>query len=172
MMARLDGLADPVPRYVELITAASAQIADLLDQLGLVARIEADRWEPALRSVDSLELARAAAGTVVSGTVTVEGTGAAVLVEPEPASRSLASLLGAALRHGGLQRAELRVSAGAFVLSPVAPELAPVLTGQDLRDLGSTVAVRVVAALGGSVAVEAEALRVSLPLADPSRAIS
>jgi signal transduction histidine kinase len=39
----------PADRYVEMIEAASDQMAELLDELALAARIEAGRYEPALR---------------------------------------------------------------------------------------------------------------------------
>ena len=40
---------------------------------------------------------------------------------------------------------------------------APVVLGQELRDLGAAVAVRVVEALGGSVDLDGETLTVRLP---------
>nr|MBA2614256.1 two-component sensor histidine kinase [Actinomycetota bacterium] len=50
-------LTDPAPRYVEMIEVASQQLAELVDELSLVARIEAGLFEPRLESVDSLGLA-------------------------------------------------------------------------------------------------------------------
>src|SRR5919112_6522853 len=44
-------------RFVGMIEAASEQMTDLLDQLGVLARIESDRYEPALVEADTLELA-------------------------------------------------------------------------------------------------------------------
>jgi hypothetical protein len=49
-----------------------------------------------------------------------------------------------------------------LVLSPVTPASAPVLLGQDLRDLGAAVAVRVVEARGGAVAVAGDTLTIRL----------
>src|SRR5436190_4533442 len=60
-LSRTGSLGDPGTRYVEMIEAAAAQIAELLDELGIAARIESGRYEPALRDADTLELAQAAA---------------------------------------------------------------------------------------------------------------
>jgi hypothetical protein len=48
-------------------------------------------------------------------------------------------------------------------LAPVTASSAPVVLGEDLRDLGAAVAVRVVHALGGSVELEGETLTITLP---------
>ena len=42
------------------------------------------------------------------------------------------------------------------------PASAPVLLGEDLRDLGAAVAVRVLRAQGGSVELEGETLHIGL----------
>jgi len=47
-------------------------------------------------------------------------------------------------------------------LSPVTPASAPVVLGEDLRDLGAAVAVRLVRQLGGSVAVTGETVEIRL----------
>jgi signal transduction histidine kinase len=54
-------LEPPNDRYVEMIEAASAQLAELLDELSLAARIADGRYDPVLRAADTLELAQAAA---------------------------------------------------------------------------------------------------------------
>ena len=92
-------LADPAPRYVEMIEAASTQLGELLEQLALVTRIEEGRYEPNLREVDSLELVRAAAAEVEEES-SVEGAGASVRVDEEPTRRALGR---ATRRHGGLE---------------------------------------------------------------------
>jgi signal transduction histidine kinase len=162
-LERTGELAEPAARYVEMITAASAQIAELVDELGLAARIEAGRYEPVLRGVDSLELARAAAARIDDERVSVAGEGASVQVEPEATERAVAALAQCALRHGGLEHVDLTVSGGELAVAPITPASAPVVLGEDLRDLGAAVAVRLLGALGGSVAVEAEVLRIRLP---------
>ena len=47
-LQRIDGLGEPAGRYVEMIQAASEQIAELLEELGLVARLEAGKYAPSL----------------------------------------------------------------------------------------------------------------------------
>ena len=72
-LERVVELEPPADRYVEMIGAASAQMAELLDELSLAARIEAGRYDPALRETDTLQLARNAQerleGVQVSGDV-------------------------------------------------------------------------------------------------------
>jgi hypothetical protein len=57
----------------------------------------------------------------------------------------------------------VRVDGRRVDVSPITPASAPVVLGEDLRDLGAAVAVRLVRTLGGSVAVEGETLHVTLP---------
>jgi signal transduction histidine kinase len=156
---------DQLARYLGMIDAASGQLADLLEELALAARIEAGHWEPLLAEVDSLELARAAAQPLDG--VEVSGTGAQVGVDEEAAGRAVRALVHCALRHGGLERADLRADGTSLVVAPVDSQTAAICLGHELRDLGAAVAVRVVDALGGSVEEEGEgeALRVRLPLA-------
>jgi signal transduction histidine kinase len=146
-----------------MITAASEQIGDLVDELGLAARIEGGRYEPVLREVDSLELASSAAERLDAERVSVGGEGAQVRVEPEATERAVSALARCALRHGGLEHVDLAVSGNELTVTPITPASAPVVLGADLRDLGAAVAVRLVEALGGSVAVEGETLRIRLP---------
>src|SRR6266536_3369917 len=60
-LMRTAELAPPTDRYVEMIGQASAQMAELLDELALVARSEARRYEPARRDADTLARAHGAA---------------------------------------------------------------------------------------------------------------
>lgn len=152
-------------RYLELIDAGATQLGELLEDLALAARIEGGRYEPLLRAADALELARAAAERTSDGAVDVRGAGGEVLVEPEAAIRALAHLARCALRHGALERVELTAAGSNLALAPVGPEVAPILLGDNLRDLGAAVGVRVIAAFGGSVVVAAEAAEISLPSA-------
>jgi hypothetical protein len=48
-------------------------------------------------------------------------------------------------------------------ITPITPASAPVVLGEDLRDLGAAVAVLLVRTLGGSVDLDGETLRVCLP---------
>ena len=134
-----------------------------MGELGTAARIEGGRYDPSLQSVDTLELAHAAAEQLGEERVRVSGDGAEVHVDPEPTERGIAALAQAALRHGGLDEVELRVDATALALSPVTASSAPVVLGDELRDLGAAVAVRVVRALGGSIDLDGETLTVRLP---------
>lgn len=163
VLTRTDDLPDPLPRYLGMMATASEQMAALLDDLGLVARIEGGRWEPVPREVDTLELARAAAARVTGAEVEVAGTGARTTLDPDVAERALASLAQGAVRHGGLDRLVLAVDGPVVRLSPVTPDAAPVVMAENVRDLGAAVAGRVVAALGGSTALDGDVLEVRLP---------
>ena len=158
-------LEEPAARYAAMIGQASRELAELIDELALAARIDGGRYDPVLRETDSLELARAAAERLGEDRVVVSGTGATVRVDPEPATRSLAALAQSALRHGGLEIAELAVVGPAVRLFPVTRAAAPVVLGEQLRDLGAGVAVRHLRALGATLELEAETLVVSLPVA-------
>ena len=162
-LARLDGLAPPADRYVEMMIAASGEMGELLDGLGIIARIEAGRYEPAAVPADSLELARAAAARLGEERVEVSGDGGDVAVEPEPAQQAVYGLVRCALRHGGLDRVTVEVAGPELRVSPITEDAAPIVTAQDLRDLGAAVGLRVVDALGGSTVLEATTLVVRLP---------
>ena len=159
---RQNEIGQPADRYVEMIQAASGQIADILDDLGLAARIEAGRFSPNLAEADTLELAEAAAG-LVGEKVAAGGTGAAVQVDREPTERALAALARCALRHGGLEQVELTADGASVAISPVLPNVVPIILGEDLKDLGAAAAGRLVESLGGSLAIEGERLVVRLP---------
>jgi signal transduction histidine kinase len=161
-LTRTVELAAPADRYVEMIEEASAQMAELLDELSLVARIEAGRYEPALRDADTLALARAAAERLGAERVHVSGDGATVATDVEAVDRGVSALVQAALRHGGLEQVDVLVRGRELDVSPIGDASAPVVLGQDLRDLGSAVAVQVVEHLGGSVAVADGTLTVRL----------
>jgi len=155
-------IEDPARRYLGMIDMASEQLAELIDELALVARIEAGRYDPVPAEADTLELARAAAALLGEEGVAVRGEGAQVSIDREATERAVAALSRCALRHGGLERVELTVRGAELELAPITPASAPVLIGEDLRDFGAAVAVRLLAAQGGSVAVEGETLRIVL----------
>ena len=161
-LARGGGLEPPADRYVEMIDAASAQLAELIEELSLAARIESDRYDPTLRERDTLELAQAAAARLDEERVHVTGTGADVETDTDAVERGLAALFQSALRHGGLDSVEVAVDGAAIRLSRVTPASAPVVLGEDLRDLGAAVAVRLLRRLGGSVGVDGETLTIRL----------
>ena len=161
-LQRTTELAPPADRYVEMIGAASRQIAELIDELSLAARIEGDRYEPVLRDVDSLELARGAAERLGADRVHVSGEGAVVQADVEALDRGVAALVQAALRHGGLDEVAVVVRGAEIEVSPVTESSAPVVLGRDLRDLGAAVAVRAIEALDGSVSVSGPTLTIRL----------
>ena len=161
-LARGGGLEPPADRYVEMIDAASAQLAELLDELSLAARIESGRYDPTIREADTLELAQAAAGRLEEERVLVSGSGAALETDAEAVERGLAALFQSALRHGGLDSVTVEVDGLEIRLGRVTAASAPVVLGEDLRDLGAAVAARLVARLGGSLSVEGETLTIRL----------
>lgn len=162
-LARLDDLGDPASRYVSMIDQASAQLGELLDELSLIARIEAKRYDPALLEIDTRELADAATESLGADRVGVSGPGGLVRVDVAATRRGVAALAQAALRHGGQERVELEASGSRISISPVTRAAQPVLLAQELRDLGAATAVTLIRALGGSVAAEDGTLTVELP---------
>lgn len=162
-LARTVALAPPADRYLEMIEAASRQIDELLDELSLAARIESGRYEPALRETDTRALADGAAGRLGEDRVRVSGEGAAVETDVVAVDRGLSALIQSVLRHGGLDDVEVAVRGREIEVTPVMEASAPVVLGEDLRDLGAAVAVRVIERLGGSVSVSGRTLTVRLP---------
>jgi signal transduction histidine kinase len=161
-LARTVELAPPADRYVEMIEAASRQMAELLDELSLVARIEAGRYDPVLREADTLELARSAAERLGDDRVHVSGEGATIETDLAAVDRGVSALVQSVLRHGGLDEVDVTVRGKEIEVTPVTDASAPVVLGQDLRDLGAAVAVRLIETLGGSVSVSERTLTIRL----------
>jgi len=145
--ARLAGMAD----------AAAEEMAFLLDQLGLAARIAGGRYEPHRRDADTLELAASP-----DERVTVVGEGETVSTDVNAVSGALHGLALAALRHGDLARVTWSVAGRTLVLAPVPERAGAIVEGSSPHELGALVARMVLEALGGSVALDGEALRVEL----------
>ncbi len=162
-LARLDDIAPPADRYIEMMLSASAELSELLDSLGLLARIEGGRYDPTPIESDSLQLARAAAGRLGDGRTDVVGKGGAVSIDPEPAQQAVYGLALCALRHGGLERVRIAADGPELRIDPVVSGAAPIVMAEDPRDLGAAVGRRVVDALGGSTELEGETLVVRLP---------
>jgi signal transduction histidine kinase len=156
-------LGEPSDRYVEMIQAASTELGELLDELTLVARIQSGRFEGHREETDSLELARTAATELSEERLVVTGEGATVLVPREETSRALARLGKAAARHGGCDSVTLDVRGAELELAPVSRSAAPVVLGEELRELSAAAAVALIEALGGSLRVEDERLLIRLP---------
>src|SRR5438105_2954226 len=161
-LERVTELAPPADRYVEMIGKASAEMAELLDELSLAARIESGSYEPGLRDADTLALAHAAREQLGADRVHVSGEGATVSTDVEAVERGVSALIQAALRHGGLDEVNVVVRGSVIEVSPVTAASAPVVLGQELRDLGAAVAVRVIERLGGAVSVDGDTLTISL----------
>jgi signal transduction histidine kinase len=156
-------LGSPQDQYVAMMVAASDQLGELLDDLGLLARIESERWEPNLQEVDSLELARSAAESLEGASAF--GSGSTVRVDVEAAERALHALARCALRHGSLDAIGIEADGRDISVRPVTPAAAPVLMRETLRDFGAAVAARVLASLGASVELADDRLVVRLPAA-------
>jgi signal transduction histidine kinase len=156
-LTRMEQSDERTGRYLGMIEEASQQMTELLDELGAAARIEAGRWEPALREVDTAELARMDDERVV-----VEGQGEAIETDVDAVQAALASLAAAALRHGPVEEVRWSVTGRELSLAPVTPAAAPIVTGEEVRGLGSLVAVSVIRALGGSLELAGDTLRVRL----------
>ena len=161
-LQQTEELGQPADRYVEMIQAASGQLSELLDDLGLVARLEDDRYAPSLVEADTLELVQAAVSRLGEKAVG-SGSGAVVRIDRDHVERGVAALALCALRHGGLERVELTADGSSVWIEPVIPSAAAIVLSEDLKDLAAAAARRVVEALGGSLTLEAERLQVRLP---------
>jgi signal transduction histidine kinase len=150
-------LSDRNVRFVGMMEQASEQMTRLLDDLGAAARIAGGRFEPALREAGTLELASS-----TEDQIDASGEGAMIETEVEAVQRALESLALAALRYGPVDRVTWDVHGRELVLSPVLPDAGPVVLGDEQRDLGALVGRMVIEALGGSLALEGEQLRVRL----------
>jgi signal transduction histidine kinase len=148
-----------------MIIAAAAQLDELLDELSLYARIEGGRYDPNIQETNSAAIAEACVVRLGADRVHVRGEGTTVLADVPAVERGVSALVQSALRHGGLDEVELRVSGSGLEVEPVTEAAAPVVLAQDLRDLGAAVGVRVIETLGGSVGLDGRVLRISLPAA-------
>jgi signal transduction histidine kinase len=160
-LERLEELGEPADRYVEMIVAGAKQMADLLEDLALVARIQDGRYEAQLVDGDTRELVEVAAARIGERGVAA-GEGAVVRIDREPTERALAALALCAARHGGVDTVELRAEGVEIAIGPVTEAAAPVILGQELKDLGALVAIRFLEAVGGSLELEGETLRIRL----------
>jgi signal transduction histidine kinase len=154
-LVRQEGLDERTVRWLSLIDEASDEVVQLLDLLSLAARIRGGRYEPVTQVVDSLLLAQRAVPEAT-------GAGTAVTVDTEAVVRGLAGLVRAASRHGGVE-VGLSVDGTRLAVEPVVAAAAPIVLGDELKDLGAAVAVMLVRALGGSVELDGERLWVVLP---------
>jgi signal transduction histidine kinase len=156
-LTRGEDLDERTTRFLGMIEEASEQMTEMLDEVGTAARIAGGRWEPALREADTREL-------VASDDERIEanGRGETIETEIETVARGLRALAIAAVRHGPVERVTWHVNGRELELSPITEAAAPVVTGQDVRDLGSLVARLAIEELGGSLELDGETLRVRL----------
>jgi signal transduction histidine kinase len=161
-LTRTVDLQAPADRYVEMIEAASAQMAELLDELSLAARIESRRYDPGLREADTFALAEGAAERLGEDRVKISGEGTTITTDVDGIDRGVSALIQAALRHGGLDEVEVVVRGAVIDVSPITDSSAAVVLGQELRDLGAAVAVQLIEFLGGAVDVEDGTLTIAL----------
>lgn len=156
-LTRAEGLDERTMRFLGMIEEASEQLTDLLDVLGVAARIEGGRWEPVLREADTRELASSEDERVAA-----RGEGEPIQTDPEVVGRALQALGVAASRFGPAEQVTWHVRGRVLELAPVTADAAPVVTGESIRDLGSMVARLVIEELGGSLELDGETLRVRL----------
>jgi signal transduction histidine kinase len=158
-----DALEEPALGWLRLVEEAAAELGDLIDQLSLLARIEAGSYEPLRQPVSTERLAQQAQAAL--GRLELAGAGERVLVDERAAQRAVTAFARCLLRHGELERARLELRGPLLAFSPVDGSTAAVLLGEDLRDLQAAIGVRIVRALGGEAVHADGELRVSLPAA-------
>jgi signal transduction histidine kinase len=162
-LLRMGDLDEQRLRYLTLIEAAALQLGEIIDDLGVVARIEGGRFEPAGEPVDSLDLVTMAAQQLGNGSMRVTGSGAAVHLDRELGVRAVCSMVTAARRHGGVETVDVTVDGAGVELSPVSAETADIVRGDDLRDLAAAVGRRSLEAQGATVTARDGALLIALP---------
>jgi len=157
MLIRQGDLGTSEAQLAVMIDGAAEEMASLLDQLGLAARITSGRYEPLLQDTDTLKLAASPDERVI-----VTGHGEAVSTDAGAVSGALAGLAAAALRHGRLATVTWTVTGRTLVLSPLPDGVSAVLEGPSARDLSALVARLVIESLGGRLELDGEMLRVEL----------
>jgi hypothetical protein len=110
-----------------------------------------------VREIDTLELARSD-----DARIEARGDGATIETEVDALRRALHSLAIAASRFGPADRVTWTVAQRRLELAPITPAAAAVVTGEELRDLGSLVARLVIEELGGSLELDDDRLVVRL----------
>jgi signal transduction histidine kinase len=155
-------LGDRAGRYVELMEAAAQQMRELLDDVALLARIEAGTYEPTRVERSTGDLADTAAEQAGDGVTAATVLSTPIEVDAAAVSRALASLARASLRHGDVPAVTIRADGRTFRVGPVDGAAAPVVLARTPVDLGAAVARRVLAAAGARVELEGADLVVRL----------
>src|SRR3954451_7545307 len=109
-LARNEDLDETTARYVGMIDAAAGQLAELIDDLSVSARLAGDRYDPPLRAVDTLELARSAAERLGEERVLVSGEAAELELGVESWELAVVTLARCALLPGSFEDVQLKVA--------------------------------------------------------------
>lgn len=162
-LGRDDSLSPQQRKYVAMIESATAQLDELVAELSLVARITAGRYQPRLEEGDSLAVARYAEEHLGADRVLLSGPGGHCVIDREPVERAVSALIQATLRHGAQETVTVVADGPQITAERVTKIAAPVVLGQEIRDLGAAAGVRLIEFLGGAVTVEGERLVITLP---------
>ena len=157
MIERAGKLDEQNARFMGMISEAATEMAGLLDELAVAARIEGRRWEPALSEADTLDLA-----TVDDERIATSGRGEVVATEPQAVRRSLRAFAIAAVRHGPVESVTWTVDGRELRLAEITEAAAPIVLGEEVRDLGALVGRSVIETLGGTVELDGDRLLVTL----------
>src|SRR3954451_10589897 len=134
-LTRADEVDERSQRFLSMIEQAAEQMTGLLDELGTAARIQSGRWEPGVREVSTLELASSD-----NESIATVGHGVTSETEADVVDRSLQALARAAIVHGPAEQVTWRVEGRSLELTPITEAASAVVTGTELRDLGSLAA--------------------------------
>ncbi len=159
-LTRLGTLDERSSRFVEHIAGGAAELAEVIDRLSLLARIEEGRFQPVLEAADTLALARSVRAQLGADAVGVEGSGGIVLADSGTTASALVALAACVLRHGGLEQIRLEAASARLRLTPLGDEVGTILLGADLRDLGAAYGSRLLGAIGASLEVGQGALEI------------
>ena len=159
------GLDEPAAGYARTVAGAAAQIDEIVGELGLLARIEEQRYQPPRRVLELRALLEAVAALFEEGRITLSGSGAAVSVDEEPCRRALASLLRTTMRNGALDTLHVALDGTELVVAPIEPNARPVVTGAEVREFSAAAALRVLAAQGVTLRLDGDRLTLQLPSA-------
>jgi signal transduction histidine kinase len=157
MLGRQPELGPRERQFAQMIDAAAAEMASLLDQLWLAGRIAGGQFQPRLAEVESTELVRSE-----DTRVTAAGIGAVVRIDVETATAALSSLAHAALRLGELDAVAWRIDGRRLLLTPLPDHAWDAVAGAAPRDLGALVGRMALEALGARLAREGDGLLVEL----------
>jgi signal transduction histidine kinase len=157
VLGRLPELGARERQFAEMIDAAAAEMALLLDQLWLAGRIAGGQFEPRLAEVDSAELVLSE-----NTRITAAGIGAVVTIDVENATAALSSLAHAALRLGELDAVAWQVDGRRLLLTPLPDHAWEAVAGAAPRDLAALVGGMALEALGARLARERDGLLVEL----------